>query len=80
MSKHKFTVIWGRIGDTTENRFDHVTVTGTPTFKSVMDAAFRIVYDEWELDEDFQSFRDNTAYDGYSILEGHLTEGDINFI
>lgn len=84
MQEHKFTVIWGRIADTTENRLDHVTVTlpegQKPTFKDVMDEAFELVHIEWELSEDFEDFRHNTAYDGYALFEGHLAEGTINFI
>lgn len=78
---YKFTVIWGNIGSSSEKRLDHVTVD-TPTFTAIMDAAFQIVYTQWNDPDDLKyndpefiwdDLRHKTPYDGYAILDGHVT-------
>jgi hypothetical protein len=74
---HKYTVIWGNIGDDCGKRLDHVTVS-EPTQSAIMDAAFDCFFadfDDGELSQsDKNEYRNNTPYDGYAVLEGHITD------
>ena len=77
--KEKYTVVWGNIGSDSGCRLDHVEAE--PDFESIMDAAFRIAYNEIEGIEDEMTFEEfcNQSYDGYAIFEGHIFEGSIHF-
>jgi hypothetical protein len=74
-----FTVIWGNIGDDSGKRLDHVTVERAD-FDCIMDAAFACFFTDmessgWSLSEgDREEYRHNTAFDGYAILPGHVTD------
>jgi len=76
---HEYTVIWGNIGDDDGKRLDHVTVA-EPSQSAIMDAAFECFfadcessgYDLSQADKD--EYRNNTPYDGYAVLLGHITD------
>jgi hypothetical protein len=74
---YNYTVIWGNIGDDQGKRLDHVTVA-EPTQSAIMDAAFECFFadfDEGELSQaDKDEYRNNTPYDGYAVLLGHITD------
>lgn len=82
--KYEFTVIWGGIGDDPGRRLDHVTVS-EPSFDKIMDAAFKIVFDERNTSSErfskdpelpWDTLRNHTPYDGYAILDGHIHESN----
>lgn len=76
---HRFTVIWGNIGDDAGKRLDHVTVKDA-THSAIMDAAFACFFADLEAageilsESDRNEFRNHTAYDGFAILPGHVTD------
>lgn len=76
---HLFTVIWGNIGDDNGKRLDHVSVESADQ-NLIMDAAFECFFKDLERSgqtltaEDREEFRHNTAYDGYAVLPGHVTD------
>ena len=76
---HRFTVIWGNIGDDAGKRLDHVTVKDA-THSAIMDAAFACFFADLEAageilsESDRDEFRNHTAYDGFAILPGHVTD------
>ncbi len=79
---HKFTVIWGNIGDDSDRRLDHVTVT-EPTFDAVITEARAIVQRERVEGGTYADDADAAAgaeqlehdcYDGFAIFDGHLVE------
>lgn len=76
---YDYTVIWGNIGDDDGKRLDHVTVA-EPSQSAIMDAAFECFFADCECSgydlsqADKDEYRKNTPYDGYAILEGHITD------
>lgn len=77
-TSHNFTVIWGNIDGDGSKRLDHVTVA-EPTRDAIMDAAFKCFCDDLDSaggnvsDDDREMWR-RTAYEGYAILPGHVTD------
>lgn len=76
----KFTVIWGNIGDDAGKRLDHVEAE--PNLQSVMDAAFDCYFSDlensgYELDDKERARLRIEAYDGFAILDGHVTDSTL---